>query len=87
MKRYLNRRDAGQLLAREMQHYRGRQDLVVIGLPRAAFLLPPKWPATFKRHWTSSSSAKLGCSRSRKSRWERWRPWPEKSGPFITKTF
>lgn len=34
MQRYLNRRHAGQLLARELQHYLGRQEVVVLGLPR-----------------------------------------------------
>lgn len=34
MKQYLNRQHAGQLLARELQHYRDRQEVVVLGLPR-----------------------------------------------------
>ena len=55
---FRNRADAGQQLATHLSQYRDRSDVIVLGLPGAAFQSPPRSP----RHSTRPSMPSLSVS-------------------------
>ena len=69
---FRDRREAGRVLAEDLASYRGRDDVLVLGLPRGG--VPVGWevaaalPAASMYFWSASS----GCRSGRSWRWARW---------------
>jgi len=69
---FADRREAGQVLAGLLVTYRGKPDVVVLGLARGGLPVAFEVPAPCRYRWTPSSSANSARRGMRSSPSERW---------------
>ena len=69
MQRFHDRREAGQLLARQLADYKDRDDVVVLALPRGGVPVAYEIARELRRRSTCSSFASWACRGSPSWRW------------------
>jgi len=69
---FRNRREAGKVLADLLGAYRGRENVIVLGLPRGGYPSRGKWPPPLAPRWMHSLSASLVRPDTMSSRWAHW---------------
>jgi len=71
---FSDRREAGQELAQELSDYAGRDDIVVLGLPRGGVPVAFEVAKALKAPLDVFVVRSWGCRRIRSWRWEPWPP-------------
>ena len=66
---FLDRADAGRLLARELIRLRDARDLIVLALPRGGVPVGMRSRASYMRRWTFSSCENWGSPGGRNLQW------------------
>ena len=67
--RFGDRAEAGRLLADRLRHYAGRDDVIVLAVPRAGVPVGTRSQRRSVRRWTSSLCASSAYPATRSLRW------------------